>query len=126
MSPRSKSHGSSRGASQLTFFLVAGGLGLVSYYLLSQMVAWKPLYLWLAAWSFVGFGFYGWDKSQSQRGAWRVPENVLHALALAGGVLGCWVGMFLFRHKTQKSEFKLVLIVATLIWGFVLLNALTA
>ena len=90
------------------------------------MVAWKPIYLWLAAWSFVGFGFYGWDKSQAQRGAWRVPENVLHALALVGGVLGCWAGMFLFRHKTQKSEFKLVLIVATLIWGSVLLNALTA
>ena len=126
MPQRAKTHGGSKGANQITFFLVAGGLGLALYWLLSQMVAWEPIDLWLAAWSFAGFGFYGWDKSQAQRGAWRVPENVLHALALIGGVLGCWAGMFLFRHKTQKSEFKLVLIAASLIWGFVLLNRMTA
>ena len=37
----------------------------------------------------------------------RVPEMVLHILALAGGSLGAWLGMRLFRHKTVKGSFRL-------------------
>lgn len=101
------------------FAIVALIACIVLYYALAQQVRWQPYLIWLAACSITGFAFYGWDKMQSQRGGWRVPELVLHGLALAGGVAGCWLGMLLFRHKTQHGDFVLVLIVATIIHGAV-------
>ncbi len=70
---------------------------------------------WLLGWSVSLFALYGIDKTQAKLGGWRVPEVVLHALALIGGFIGGWLGMFLFRHKTQKPVFKAVLAVATVI-----------
>ena len=74
---------------------------------------------WLVAWSISLFILYGIDKGQAKRGGWRVPEAMLHGLALIGGFIGGWLGMFIFRHKTQKPVFKVVLAIATLI-GIVL------
>jgi len=71
---------------------------------------------WIAFWSVVTFCAYGWDKLQAKRDAWRVPEKTLHALALVGGFVGGWVGMFLFRHKTRKPVFKVILAASTVIW----------
>jgi len=68
------------------------------------------------------FALYGWDKLQARRAGRRVPERTLHLLALAGGFLGAWVGMRLFRHKTQKRGFAVVLAMAVLLhaafWGW--------
>jgi uncharacterized membrane protein YsdA (DUF1294 family) len=72
--------------------------------------------IWLLAASFITFSLYGFDKAQSKRkGAWRVPENVLHILALSGGFVGGWIGRSLFHHKTKKGIFLFVLIIATII-----------
>jgi hypothetical protein len=87
------------------------------FYVLSQVLQLAPFIVWLVAWGVTAFAIYGWDKTQAQRRGWRVPEVILHALALIGGFIGAWAGMFIFRHKTQKPEFKLVLIAATLLWG---------
>jgi uncharacterized membrane protein YsdA (DUF1294 family) len=70
---------------------------------------------WLIGWSVALFALYGIDKTQAKLKGWRVPEVVLHALALIGGFAGGWLGMFTFRHKTQKPVFKVVLALATLI-----------
>ena len=110
--PRSRS-----GSSMSTFVLVAAVIAIVLYYLISQQVRWHPYQTWLVAWSITAFAFYGWDKMQAQGGGWRVPEIVLHGLALVGGVAGCWAGMLFFRHKTLHSDFVLVLIVATILHG---------
>jgi uncharacterized membrane protein YsdA (DUF1294 family) len=68
---------------------------------------WWP---WLAAWligvNLTTLGYYGLDKFQARRGGGRVPEVVLHGLALAGGSLGAVGGMWLFRHKTIKGPFR--------------------
>jgi uncharacterized membrane protein YsdA (DUF1294 family) len=65
---------------------------------------------------------YGFDKLQAKRAARRVPERSLHALALLGGFAGAWLGMRIFRHKTQKPVFALVMLAATLVhagaWGW--------
>lgn len=106
---------SRRGVSPIVFYSIAAVAGIGLFYLFSQSVDWKPYLTWLVAWSIVAFLFYGWDKMQAVRGAWRVPEPVLHGLALVGGFVGGWAGMFLFRHKTQHVEFKLVLVFATLL-----------
>ena len=70
----------------------------------------------------VTFLLYGWDKLQARRAARRVPEVHLHALALLGGFGGAFAGMQLFRHKTQKPVFRVVLFLAALLhagaWGW--------
>lgn len=35
----------------------------------------------------------------------RTPEGILFFLAVIGGSLGVYAGMFLFRHKTRKWYF---------------------
>ena len=52
----------------------------------------------------------GFDKLQAQREAMRVPEVVLWGLALLGGAGGLLFGMKIFRHKTRKASFQLVLL----------------
>lgn len=80
----------------------------------------NPLSRWLLAAGLTTLAYYGFDKARSKGNARRTPEWTLHGLALAGGVAGGWLGMFLFRHKTQKPVFRLVLLVATALWGWLL------
>ena len=47
------------------------------------------------------FLIYGIDKWKARRGKWRIPEDTLIWLAIAGGSIGALLGMYLFRHKTQ-------------------------
>jgi uncharacterized membrane protein YsdA (DUF1294 family) len=72
--------------------------------------------VWWLLWGAVTFAYYGFDKRQAGRGGWRVPESILHLLAVTGGFLGGWGGMVYFRHKTQKPVFKVVLALATIAW----------
>ncbi len=48
----------------------------------------------------------GIDKRKAQRGAFRIPEATLFAVALIGGSLGSIIGMQTFRHKTKHWYFK--------------------
>jgi uncharacterized membrane protein YsdA (DUF1294 family) len=54
------------------------------------------------------FLVYGLDKGLATRGARRVPERTLHLLELLGGWPGALVGMRTFRHKSQKTSFRVV------------------
>lgn len=45
------------------------------------------------------------DKRKAQRGKWRTSEQTLFVLVLLGGGIGGIVGMYTFRHKTQKPRF---------------------
>lgn len=82
---------------------------------LAATTQWHPYWIWLVAASLVTFALYGFDKAQAQRQGARVPEVVLHGLALAGGFVGGWVGRAFFRHKTRKRIFAIVLAVSTLL-----------
>ena len=53
------------------------------------------------------FAAFGADKRRAQRGAWRIPEKALLALAVIGGSVGALAGMRVFHHKTQKPLFSL-------------------
>jgi uncharacterized membrane protein YsdA (DUF1294 family) len=70
---------------------------------------------WILAWSVITFAFYGYDKRQAVAQGLRVPEIVLHALALVGGFIGGWAGRAYFHHKTRKPAFLFVLVIATLL-----------
>ena len=76
---------------------------------------WYLYWIWLAIASVITFILYGLDKAQSKRGGWRMPEVVLHGLALSGGFPGGWAGRSVFRHKTKKVFFVFVLVVSTVI-----------
>lgn len=62
----------------------------------------------VAVMSIAAFVMYGWDKRQAKTNGWRVPEKQLHGLAFLGGWPGAMLGQNYFRHKTQKTEFKIM------------------
>lgn len=63
------------------------------------------LFFWVVFANLLGLILMGADKSRAKRGAWRVPEKTFFFLALLGGSVGCWAGMYLFRHKTRHWYF---------------------
>jgi len=58
--------------------------------------------------------FYWEDKRRAMSNAsvTRIPENVLHTLAFAGGAIGALAAQWIFRHKTKKREFRRVFYVS--------------
>lgn len=69
----------------------------------------------------ITFAIYGNDKQRARKNRWRIPEKTLLLLALAGGSIGAWTGMQVFRHKTQKQLFKIgipcIFVLQIVIWA---------
>lgn len=74
-----------------------------------------PVWIYLMMLSLVSFLFYGYDKHQAVRHGGRIPEAVLHGLALAGGTPGALAGQVVFRHKTRKLSFRVVFIIIAMV-----------
>ena len=51
---------------------------------------------------------FGYDKELARKNKWRIPERTLFFLVLVGGTIGGLVAMQVFRHKTSKISFILV------------------
>lgn len=66
--------------------------------------------------STLAFLLYWSDKRKAQTNRWRTPENVLHAVELAGGWPGALIAQQVFRHKTRKVSYQV------LFWAIVLLH----
>lgn len=66
--------------------------------------------------SLLAFFLYWSDKRKARTDSWRTPENILHAVELAGGWPGALLAQQMFRHKTRKVSFQL------LFWMIVLLH----
>ena len=89
------------------------------------------LYAYLIGISIVTVLLYGYDKRQAIVGGGRVPEVILHSAALVGGTAGALLAQGLFRHKTRKFKFRVVLVgiivlqgaIAFGYWYFVLRTA---
>jgi len=60
---------------------------------------------YLAAVNVIAFTVYGADKRRAKKDKRRVPEKTLFLLALIGGSVGAWAGMYTFRHKTRHWYF---------------------
>ena len=80
---------------------------------------------WICGVSIASFATYGYDKAIAGRGVTRVPEIVLHALTAVGGTLGSFLGMQIFRHKTQKKSFRIVFWIIVAIQIIVIILLLT-
>ena len=60
------------------------------------------------------FFLYGIDKWKASRNKWRISEKTLVLSAFLFGGIGAFFGMKLFRHKTKRTKFKVLLPVAIL------------
>ena len=57
--------------------------------------------------SAVSVGAYWYDKRMAKQKGWRVPEATLLMWDALGGWPGGWWAQQKFRHKTQKTSFRL-------------------
>ena len=88
----------------------------------------KIIVFYLLIINFLGLFLMWSDKRKAIKGAWRIKESTLFAVALLGGALGTTCGMYWFRHKTKHWYFKIgfpVILIAEaigIVWvvGFVL------
>ncbi len=67
------------------------------------------LWAFPAALSIFGFCLAAYDKLAAVRGKSRVPERTLFLAAFLFGAFGMYLSMLLFRHKTRKKRFMILL-----------------
>ena len=63
----------------------------------------------------IAISLFGLDKQRAKRGLWRIRESALLAVIWLMGGVGAWLGMRLFRHKTQKRRFVISANVASVL-----------
>lgn len=63
--------------------------------------------LYILTINIIGFLAMFIDKNKAKKGSWRIPEKTLITIALMGGSIGGIIGMYTFRHKTQKTRFSI-------------------
>ena len=73
------------------------------------------LIIYLAIINILGFFAMGIDKERAQKKCWRIPQKTLLAIAIIGGGLGTWLGMYMFRHKTKHNYFVKIVSVVMII-----------
>ena len=78
--------------------------------------------LYFIAINLLTFLLYGLDKYKAIRQEWRIPERVLLLMAFVGGAFGALSAMRIFRHKTRKGRFKLMVPLFCLLWGYVIVH----
>lgn len=89
---------------------------------------WGFLWLWLLIINAAAFLAYGLDKLLAKLKARhekvpRLPERNLLLLAIVGGGIGAWLGMEVFRHKTQHRSFRVVVPLSTCLWLVIVTGA---
>lgn len=77
----------------------------------------KWVYAYILIMSMVAWISMGLDKYFAVRQKYRVSEFFLVVLALLGGGVGTMAGMICFRHKTNKTKFRVFAPLGTLIVG---------
>lgn len=55
--------------------------------------------------NFFGFCLMGIDKFKAYKQRYRISENSLFCVALIGGSIGSYIGMYFFHHKTKHKRF---------------------
>ena len=86
----------------LAILLLLGIMAVCWYFKVNLIVA------YFISISVITIFFYGYDKNRAVRNQGRVPEIVLHLLALVGGSPGALIGQIIFSHKTKKWKLSVV------------------
>ena len=74
---------------------------------LIQYLAPMNIIIYLLTINLIGLFAMYIDKKKAKYGKWRISEKTLILIALLGGSIGTLIGMYWFRHKTQKLKFTL-------------------
>jgi uncharacterized membrane protein YsdA (DUF1294 family) len=70
----------------------------------------------LITFSLISFFLYGRDKKMASRGNnVRIKERTLLFFTSFGGSFGAFLGRIIFRHKTDKKYFSLVIYISLLL-----------
>lgn len=69
----------------------------------------KNLLLIILFMNFISFIVFFIDKRKSIKSKRRISENTLLLLSFLFGSLGAFLSMKIFRHKTQKLKFRLLI-----------------
>lgn len=85
----------------------------------------KLILIYMGVLGFITFIMYGIDKAKAKAHKWRIPERVLLGMCMIGGIVGGWLGMYVFRHKTKHLKFHVVQILASILWGICIVIAIT-
>ena len=73
--------------------------------LMSNFVLAKVIILYFVVINILGLGAMFLDKRRAIKKRWRISEKTLFLFAILGGGIGCFAGMYIFRHKTQHLKF---------------------
>ena len=74
---------------------------------ISEILTVQNIAIYLIIINLIGFLSMYIDKKKAEKGKWRTTEKTLLTIALIGGSIGSLVGMYTFRHKTQKTRFSI-------------------
>lgn len=90
-------------------FYAAIVISLMLFLLIFGALRHLPLWgVYFVGLNLITFALYGFDKRIAGSTWPRVPENLLHTLALLGGSPAALMAQRFFRHKTFKKKFLLV------------------
>ena len=92
-------------------------LTIIMIVVIWHTLRWQVIVAYFVALNSVTMMYYLWDKMIAPTHIVRVPEVVLHLLALFGGSPAALLGQKLFRHKTQKTTFRMWFWLIVLVQG---------
>lgn len=72
---------------------------------IQQIFSMKNIIIYFIIVNLLGFLVMYIDKQKAKKGKWRIPERTLFIITALGGGIGTIIGMYTFRHKTQKIAF---------------------
>lgn len=72
---------------------------------LAEIFTVKNIVAYFVIINIIGFFIMWLDKRKAIKGLWRIPEKTLFIITALGGGIGTTIGMYVFRHKTQKIQF---------------------
>lgn len=72
---------------------------------LAEIFTVKNIVAYFVIINIIGFFIMWLDKRKAMKGSWRIPEKTLFIITALGGGIGTTIGMYVFRHKTQKIQF---------------------
>ena len=84
------------------------------------------LIIYLIFINLLSFILFALDKRKAQKKAYRIRESILLFTAFIGGASGALISMLIFRHKTQKIKFTLLVplfLIAHVFLGYYLLRS---
>lgn len=82
----------------------------------------KILLLYFFTINLVGFLIMLVDKKRSINHEWRISEKTLFIIAIIGGAIGSYLGIYTFRHKTKHLKFTLGIPTIILIQIYLIFN----